>query len=136
MLQDDRGGLQVEHEGGWIDAVPVPGAFVVNIGEALELASNGYLQATVHRVVAPPAGTDRISVAFFMSARLDATVPLLDLPPELAAVAQGPSRDPSNPLLAKVGENHLKGRLRSHPDVAARHYAGIVGSPAAVPARE
>jgi isopenicillin N synthase-like dioxygenase len=136
VLQDDRGGLQVQHEGGWIDAVPVPGAFVVNIGEALELASNGYLQATVHRVVAPPAGTDRISVAFFMSARLDATVPLLDLPPELAAVAQGPSRDPSNPLLAKVGENHLKGRLRSHPDVAARHYADIVGSPAAVPARE
>jgi isopenicillin N synthase-like dioxygenase len=50
----------VEHDGGWIDAVPMPGAFVVNIGEALELASNGYLRATVHRVVAPLAGIDGI----------------------------------------------------------------------------
>ena len=94
VLQDDRGGLQVEHGGRWLDAVPIPDAFVVNIGEALELASNGYLQATVHRVVAPPVGTDRVSVAFFMSARLDATIPLLDLPPDLAAAALGPTRRP------------------------------------------
>ena len=128
VLQDDRGGLQVEHGGRWLDAVPIPHAFVVNIGEALELASNGYLHATVHRVVAPPVGTDRVSVAFFMSARLDATIPLLDLPPDLAAAALGPTRDPSNPLLAEVGENHLKGRLRSHPDVAARHYQDLLGA--------
>src|SRR4051794_12693976 len=60
VLQGDRGGLQVEHDGGWINEVPMPGAFVVNVGEALELASNGYLRATVHHVVAPPAGIDRI----------------------------------------------------------------------------
>ena len=43
-------------EGGWIDAPPVPGTFVVNIGEILEMASNGYLRANVHRVVSPPQG--------------------------------------------------------------------------------
>ena len=42
---------------------------------------------------------------------------------ELAAEAQGPESDPANPLFYQVGENVLKGRLRSHPDVAARHYA-------------
>jgi len=128
VLQDKRGGLQVEHGGGWIDAVPIPEAFVVNIGEALELASNGYLQPTVHRVVAPSAGIVRISVAFFMSAHLDATIPLLDLPPDLAAAAQGPTRDLSNPLLASVRESHLKGCRRSHPDVAERHYCDVVGA--------
>lgn len=127
LIQDNRGGLQVQAEDGrWIDAVPVPGAFVVNIGELLELASNGYLKATVHRVVSPPPDTDRLSVAFFLGARLDATVPLLNLPPHLAAEATGPTADPDNPLFRNVGENYLKGRLRSHPDVAQRFHADLL----------
>ena len=126
LLQDRQGGLQVETEDGWIDAKPVPGTFVVNIGELLELASDGYLRATVHRVITPPAGTDRISVAVFLGARLDATVPMLDLPPALASGARGPARDPQNPLFREVGQNYLKGRLRSHPDVAQRHYADLL----------
>lgn len=131
LVQDTAGGLQVQGEGGWIDAAPLPGSFVVNIGELLELASNGYLKATVHRVVSPPAGRDRLSAAFFLGARLDATVPLLDLPPHLAFEATGPTADPTNPLFRTVGENYLKGRLRSHPDVANRHYADLLtGNPA------
>jgi isopenicillin N synthase-like dioxygenase len=126
LLQDQVGGLQVQHADGWIDATPIPGAFVVNIGELLEMASNGYLRATVHRVVTPPAGVERFSVAFFLGARLDATVPLLQLPPELAALERGPERDPNNPLLRDVGRNYLKGRLRSHPDVAQRHHPDLV----------
>jgi isopenicillin N synthase-like dioxygenase len=126
LLQDAHGGLQVETADGWIDVIPRPGTFVVNIGELLELASDGYLRATLHRVVAPPAGTDRISAAFFLGARLDATVPLLQLPAELAAQARGPESDPNNPLFRNVGQNYLKGRLRSHPDVARRHHADLL----------
>ena len=33
--------------------------------------------------------------------------------------------DPANQLFYQVGENVLKGRLRSHPDVAARHYGPV-----------
>ncbi|UMY19618.1 isopenicillin N synthase family oxygenase [Methylobacterium organophilum] len=131
LVQDGEGGLEVETEGGWIAAAPVEGAFVVNVGELLELASNGYLRATVHRVVTPKAGRDRLSVAFFLGARHDATVPLLDLPPDLAAAAPGPASDPDNPLFREVGRNYLKGRLRSHPDVAARHYADLTEARAA-----
>jgi isopenicillin N synthase-like dioxygenase len=126
LLQDTQGGLQVETADGWIDVTPRPGTFVVNIGELLELASDGYLRATLHRVVAPPAGVERISVAFFLGARLDATVPLLHLPPALAAQARGPESDPKNPLFRSVGQNYLKGRLRSHPDVARRHHADLL----------
>ncbi|MFD2262187.1 isopenicillin N synthase family dioxygenase [Lacibacterium aquatile] len=125
VLQHQRGGLQVEGADGWIDATPVPGALVVNIGETLEMASDGYLRANVHKVVAPPPGTDRLSIAFFLGARLDSTVPLLNLPPELAAEAKGPERDPDNPLFREVGRNRLKGRLRSHPDVTERHHAAL-----------
>jgi isopenicillin N synthase-like dioxygenase len=128
LLQDDQGGLQVETAQGWIDVPPLSGTFVINIGELLELASDGYLRATMHRVVTPPAGVDRLSAAFFMGARLDATVPLLPLPPTLAAHARGPERDPNNPLFREVGQNYLKGRLRSHPDVARRHHADLIDS--------
>ena len=127
LLQDpDQGGLQVELDGKWVDAEPLPGTFIVNVGEVLEMASNGYLRATNHRVVSPPAGKDRLSVAFFLGADLDATVPLLDLSPELAAEAKGPARDPDNPLFYEVGRNYLKGRLRSHPDVAEAHHADLL----------
>jgi len=128
LLQDTQAGLEVEHEGSWISAPPVPGSFVINIGEVLELASNGYLLANVHRVVTPPAGSERRSVAFFFGARLDSTVPLLELPPELAPFARGATRDPLNPLFREVGRNHLKSRLRSHPDIAQRHHADLLDS--------
>ena len=126
LLQDARDGLQVEGSDGWIDAPPRPGTFVVNIGELLELASDGYLRANSHRVVSPPAGTDRLSIAFFLGARLDATVPVLSLPPELAARTRGLTQDPFNPLFHDVGRNYLKSRLRSHPDVARRHHADLL----------
>ena len=127
LLQDEQAGLQVEiAPDRWIDAPPLPGAFVVNIGELLELATNGYLRATVHRVVSPPAGLERLSIAFFLGAQLDAVVPVYQLPPQVARLAQGPTSDPHNPLLRDVGWNYLKGRLRSHPDVAQRYYADVL----------
>lgn len=126
LLQDSNAGLQVEYDNRWVAVEPLAGTLVVNIGELLELASNGYLRATVHRVVTPPTGVERFSVPFFFSARLDATIPLLDLPAELSSQARGAASDPSNPLFRDVGINVLKSRLRSHPDVARRHYGDLL----------
>ena len=123
------GGLQVERDGGWVDAPPVPGAFVVNIGELLEYATGGYLKATNHRVVSPQAPNERISIPFFFNPALDARLPLIDLPPELAAEAKGVTEDPNNPIHASYGENAMKSRLRAHPDVAAIHHPDLVSSP-------
>lgn len=130
LLQDQQAGLQVEiEEGRWIDALPRDNTLVVNIGELLELATNGYLRATVHRVVSPPVGSERLSIAFFLGAQLDAVVPLYPLPTALLREARGPASDPLNPLFRDVGWNYLKGRLRSHPDVAQRFYADAANTP-------
>ncbi|MFD5178151.1 isopenicillin N synthase family dioxygenase [Nocardia sp. NPDC058379] len=126
LQQDEVGGLQVQGPAGWIDVVPVPGSFVVNIGEMLEIATRGYLTATRHRVVSPPAGVDRYSVPFFLGPRLDAIVEPLDLPADLAALARGVSQDADNPLLAAFGENALVGWLRSHPAVAQRWWSDVL----------
>jgi isopenicillin N synthase-like dioxygenase len=106
--------------GEWIDVDPLPGAFIVNIGELLELASGGYLRATEHRVRI--ADTERISVPYFFNPRLDAQLPVLTLPDELAGGARGVTADPSNErIFAVYGRNAWKSRLRAHPDVAAAH---------------
>jgi isopenicillin N synthase-like dioxygenase len=126
MIEPGKGGLQVEHDGEWIDAPAVPGAFVVNIGELLEFATDGYLKATMHRVVSPPAGETRLSIPFVFNPALDSTVPRIDLPPELAAQARGVTQDPDNVISGTFGDNLLKARLRAHPDVAALHHADLV----------
>lgn len=127
-VEPGKGGLQVERDGEWVDAPPVPGAFVVNIGELLEYATQGYLTATNHRVISPRFPDERISVPFFFNPALDARLPIIELPSELAADARGVSQDPSNPIHATYGENALKSRLRAHPDVAERWHPDLVAA--------
>ncbi|MGV9318030.1 isopenicillin N synthase family dioxygenase [Streptomyces sp. NPDC003660] len=125
LLQDAVGGLQVQRaDGDFHEVPPLDGAFVVNLGELLEVATNGYLVATNHRVVSPPAATERFSVPFFYNPSLDAKIAPLPFPH--AEKARGVSTDPSNPLFAEYGYNELKGKLRAHPLVAERHHANLL----------
>ncbi|TPW70623.1 isopenicillin N synthase family oxygenase [Schumannella sp. 10F1B-5-1] len=129
LVEPGKEGLQVEHQGEWIDAPALSGAFVVNIGEMFELASEGYLQATLHRVFSPAEGTDRISVPFFYNPALDARMPQLTLPPELAAEVRGLTVDPENSKILEVyGENALRYRLRAHPNVAEAHHQDLLAA--------
>ncbi len=51
LLKPTAPGLEVLNEAGeWVDVPPVPGTFVVNIGDMLELWTNGTYVATSHRV--------------------------------------------------------------------------------------
>ncbi|KAI6037543.1 hypothetical protein EDC04DRAFT_2868658 [Pisolithus marmoratus] len=129
-------GLQVQNlAGDWIDVPPIPGTFVVNIGKALEFVTRGLARATSHRVLSPPVGTTpRYSVPFFQNISLNARLAdnILDFPPEILKLkdlrgdpAQTDSvnfaefdREPS-------GKVNLIGRVKSHPDVAERHYPDL-----------
>ncbi|WP_018180139.1 isopenicillin N synthase family dioxygenase [Jongsikchunia kroppenstedtii] len=124
LVEPGSAGLQVEAaDGGWIDAPPVDGAFIVNIGEMLEVATNGYLRATRHRVMTPVGAPERISIPYFFSPALDAVIPTIQLPSELQPKARGVERDPANPLYNTYGENTWKSRTRAHPDVFERWYS-------------
>lgn len=115
-------GLQVRRaDGSWIDVPALDGAFVVNIGELLEVATGGYLRATEHRVKLHESAAERMSVAYFFNPRLDARIPVLSLPTELAARVGARVQDPSDPIFSVYGRNAWKSRLRAHPDVAARY---------------
>lgn len=126
ILQDAVPGLQVMSEGKLVDVEPMAGAYVVNLGEMMQTATNGYLRATEHQMVSPPAGKQRISIAYFMNPRLDARFEPLQLPAALAQHATGgQNTDPDNPVFATFGANTLKTRMRSHPDVTAKFYADV-----------
>lgn len=65
LAQDDVGGLQVQTPAGnWVDAPPMEGALVVNVGDMLHRMSNGRLLSTPHRVI-NTTGRERYSVPFF-----------------------------------------------------------------------
>ncbi|KAL1830940.1 hypothetical protein ACET3Z_000591 [Daucus carota] len=64
LLQDSIGGLQVLHDTQWIDVHPINGALIANIGDLMELISNGKFKSVEHRVLAGRAGP-RISAACF-----------------------------------------------------------------------
>uniref|UniRef100_A0A453AA41 Fe2OG dioxygenase domain-containing protein n=1 Tax=Aegilops tauschii subsp. strangulata TaxID=200361 RepID=A0A453AA41_AEGTS len=66
LLQDEIGGLQILHEDRWVDVTPTPGAFIVNIGDLLQLISNDGFRSVEHRVVAKNAAP-RVSIACFFS---------------------------------------------------------------------
>lgn len=126
LIEPGKGGLQVRSGDDWLDVPPRDDAFVVNIGELMEVATDGYLRATDHRVTAPEVGTERLSIPFFFNPSLDAVVPPVELPPELAAETRGITQDAANVLNDTYGANLLKARLRAHPDVAARHHADLL----------
>jgi isopenicillin N synthase-like dioxygenase len=64
ILRGTTPGLEVMNgDGRWIDAPPLPGAFVVNIGDMLEAWSNGVFVATSHRV--RRVGEERYAFPFF-----------------------------------------------------------------------
>lgn len=67
--------LQVHSHDGtkWINANPIPGAFVVNIGDMIERWTNGEWKSTNHRVI-HRGSNYRVSVPFFFEPDFDAVV--------------------------------------------------------------
>jgi isopenicillin N synthase-like dioxygenase len=73
LRQDDSGGLQIKSQSRWIDAPPIPGALVCNIGDMLDRMTGGRYRSTPHRV-RNKSDRGRLSFPFFFDPNFDAEI--------------------------------------------------------------
>lgn len=108
LAQDNVGGLEVRRRGGggtWLKATPLPGTFVVNVGDMLARWTNGRWQSTPHRVknLSP---SDRYSVPFFFDPGMDETIECL---PTCRAPGEAPRYQPvryGDYLMERLDKNY------------------------------
>lgn len=78
LKQDDAGGLQIKSKSQWIDAPPVPGTFVCNIGDMLDRMTRGLYRSTPHRV-RNTSNHGRLSFPLFFDPNFDAKIEPIDM---------------------------------------------------------
>ncbi|KAI1077059.1 2OG-Fe(II) oxygenase [Whalleya microplaca] len=127
-------GLQVLNKAGeWVDVPVVPGTFVVNIGQAFEVVTNGVCKATTHRVL---SGTDeRYSVPFFQGVRRDLTKAeaVGSLKDHFSALAISKESDEGHAVDSAFlkgkydtwGESQLRTKVRSHRENGRKFYPEV-----------
>ncbi|BFG26040.1 hypothetical protein CerSpe_123140 [Prunus speciosa] len=74
LFQDDKvSGLQLLKDGQWIDVPPMRHSIVINLGDQIEVITNGKYKSVEHRVIAQTDGT-RMSIASFYNPGSDAVI--------------------------------------------------------------
>lgn len=74
LFQDDQvSGLQLLKDGRWVDVPPMRHAVVVNVGDQLEVITNGRYKSVMHRVRTRADG-NRMSIASFYNPGADAVI--------------------------------------------------------------
>jgi isopenicillin N synthase-like dioxygenase len=116
MAEDRPGGLQVMSlDGAWRDVRPIPGTYIVNLGDMMAQWTNDRWRSTLHRVVNPPldagAASRRLSVVFFHTPNYDA---LIECIPSCTDAAHPPKYAPI------LSGEHIARKLRQVEIPAAR----------------
>lgn len=120
LLLPTAPGLEVMNGvGEWIDAPPVPGAYVVNIGDMMEIWTNGAFIATSHRV--RKVKEERYSFPLFFACDYDTVVEPL---PELVAHGEAPKYEP-----LKAGEHLFAQTAQSFVYLRERLARGEIALP-------
>ncbi|XP_030553015.1 1-aminocyclopropane-1-carboxylate oxidase-like [Rhodamnia argentea] len=74
LFQDDKvSGLQLLKDGQWVDVPPMRHSIVINLGDQLEVITNGKYKSIEHRVIAQSDG-NRMSLASFYNPGSDAVI--------------------------------------------------------------
>ncbi|KAJ8441936.1 hypothetical protein Cgig2_020081 [Carnegiea gigantea] len=68
LAQDGVGGLEVRQKsnGEWVRVKPTPGAFIINVGDIIQVWSNDKYESVEHRVMVN-SQKDRLSIPFFFN---------------------------------------------------------------------
>jgi isopenicillin N synthase-like dioxygenase len=120
ILHTDLPGLQALNASGeWVDVPPVDGTFIINIGDMLELLSNGAFIATSHRVV--NTGKERFSFPMFCT--LDYETVVAPLPQWVTA------KHPAAYKPMRSGAHLFSSIIRAYGYLRKRWHAGELAMP-------
>ncbi|KAH1130041.1 hypothetical protein J1N35_001419 [Gossypium stocksii] len=110
LHQDQVGGLQVFADEKWHSVAPIPGAFVVNIGDTFMALTNGIYKSCLHRAVVNTE-TVRKSLAFFLCPKLERPV----TPAAGLVNAANPRKYPDFTwaALLKFTQNHYRADMKT-----------------------
>ncbi|KAK7324480.1 hypothetical protein VNO77_28054 [Canavalia gladiata] len=70
---NDVDGLEIKKDGMWVPVRPLPNAFIINVGEILEIITNGIYQSVEHRATVN-SEKERLSIATSYNPKLDIVV--------------------------------------------------------------
>ncbi|XP_010272749.2 PREDICTED: protein SRG1-like [Nelumbo nucifera] len=74
LLQvNETDGLEINKQGTWIPVKPLPNAFIVNIADCLEIATNGAYRSILHRATVNSV-KERLTIATFHGPKLDGEI--------------------------------------------------------------
>eukprot|EP00271_Cylindrocystis_brebissonii_P006216 TRINITY_DN188_c0_g2_i1.p1 TRINITY_DN188_c0_g2~~TRINITY_DN188_c0_g2_i1.p1 ORF type:complete len:332 (+),score=44.34 TRINITY_DN188_c0_g2_i1:206-1201(+) len=123
-IDGESGGLQIcrekdRSERVWEDVPPIPGAFVVNLGDCIERWTNNKFRSTLHRVVNP--GIERFSVPFFLEPDIDCLVECL---PSCCSADNPPKYEPITTLQYLTAKYKATRKDFSHPSAPAVKLVG------------
>jgi isopenicillin N synthase-like dioxygenase len=111
LATDNVGGLEVQARNGtWLEAPPMPGALVCNIGDCMMRWTNDIYVSTPHRVV-NPSGSERYSIAFFLDPNPDAVVACLPTCCSLEKPPRYPAIRGDDYLQSRLDATYAKGGL-------------------------
>jgi isopenicillin N synthase-like dioxygenase len=112
LYQDVAGGLQVrDMRGQWVDAPPIEGTFVVNLGDMMARWSNDQYVSTPHRVISP-LGVDRYSMPFFAEPHPDTVVECLPGCKDAAHPPRYPAATCAEFLLSRFADTYAYRRVQ------------------------
>ena len=118
LMQDDTGGLEVARKDGeWVAAPPIPGAYVINIGDMMMRWTNGRFVSTPHRVV-NRALKPRYSIPFFANPDYDVTIAPIEA---LLAPGETPRYEPlqNGPYMVEFYNKGMAYRAAKRASAAA-----------------
>ncbi|PQM34790.1 protein DMR6-LIKE OXYGENASE 2-like [Prunus yedoensis var. nudiflora] len=111
LIQNETGGLEVKHKDQWVLVNAAPGAFVVNIGDQMQILTNDKYKSIWHRAVVNKKAT-RISIAVPHGPSLD--TPALPIPELLEREGQAPK------YIGMTYEKYLE--LQACPAALTKHF--------------
>jgi isopenicillin N synthase-like dioxygenase len=100
LVQDELGGLEVRNvDGEWIEAPPIPGTFVINLGDLMQRWTNALYRSNLHRVKNRSTTLERYSMPFFYGPRPDSRI-------ECLPSCTDASNPPKNPPCTAAEHNY------------------------------